>query len=85
MKPLEENMMKCFKCDDKAEYIVEGYSICYDHFVQRFRTKTFILKDSCICSPDESNDRRSVCGFPCKAQWHWGDEFTYYKKKGMFL
>ena len=70
--------MKCFICDKSAEYVFEGISICYDHFVQRVRKEIYL--DDCICAPD-SEKRFSTCGFPCKAQWHWGDEVTYFKRK----
>lgn len=78
--------MKCFKCEKPSEYIVQGHSICYSHFVQIYRTKQAVLEESCICSPDRAIGEAtvSVCGFPCPANWHWADELNYYKRIGVF-
>ena len=34
------------------------------------------LEENCICDPNNSIDepKRSICGFVCKARWHWSEE-----------
>lgn len=41
--------------------------------------KEYQLRNNCICSPD-STDYRSVCGFKCRAKWHWKDELKALKR-----
>lgn len=34
------------------------------------------LQENCICDPNLTIDepKRSICGFICRAEWHWSEE-----------
>jgi hypothetical protein len=43
------------------------------------KQKQYQLRNNCMCAPDTEN-YTSVCGYKCRAKWHWGDDYREFIK-----